>query len=1019
MTTPYDKLSTLLKELFQTDQADLDFGIYKVINQKRNEINQFLDHDLLPQVKSAFDQYQSSEQLELQKELDDASQQAKSLGMDPNSVPKVHEIREQLAHYGSVSDLENEVYADLYNFFRRYYDKGDFISQRRYKEGVYAIPYEGEEVKLYWANHDQYYIKSSEYLRDYRFKMPSGKYAHFKLVEADSEKDNVKSAAENERSFVLAEKIFEWLGEELAICFEFRPLDKKTGQQKLNEITVAQIMGTRSSADAALKTVLTELATPAPTDSNPNRTLLEKHLQDYTKRNTSDYFIHKDLGGFLRRELDFFIKNEVMRLDDVENEDAARVEQYLNKIKVLRRVAHKIIDFLALIENFQKMLWLKKKFVVETNYCITLDRIPEMLYPEICDNDAQREEWVRLFGIDEIGNESQGQTGLFAGPAYTIPLTIEFLKANSSLVMDTHFFDCKFKFRLLESMDNLDEQIDGLLIYSENFQALNLITERFFEQVKTVYIDPPYNTGDDGFNYKDNFQYSSWLSMMLDRINLMTRNLSSEGIFLCSIDDYEISRLNLVLRQIWGPDSWVATFIRKRRTSSALSENYISQDHEYVTCYKKNDDVKAKGIPKEYSSYSNPDNDPKGDWTFGDLTVGMDKEMRPNQYYELISPFTSKKYTANPNRVWAYIPESMEIRIAEGKVIFPDDPKILSLGINISSPMTKRYKKDLKSDVNPLSTIIDTGKGKINKGNVIQLSAGLNTEATKELINIFGNNNFTYAKPTSLIHTLIDQFCPNTNDTILDFFAGSGTTGHAVINLNREDDGKRKYILVEMGQYFNSVTKPRIQKVIYSKDWKDGKPVSREGSSHVFKYIKLESYEDTLNNLQLVRNARQETTLQQGFEFREDYLLHYMLDVESKGSLLNLKWFVHPFDLKLNIASSSVGETTPTKVDLVETFNYLIGLKVKHISNIQGCVVVEGHTNSGERVLVIWRDLVEMDNTQLDEFFRKLNISTQDMEYDVIYVNGDNNLPNLRQEDENWKVRLIEEEFHRLMFAEG
>src|SRR5204863_6399311 len=115
---------------------------------------------------------------------------------------------------------------------------------------------------------------------------------------------------------------------------------------------------------------------------------LEAHLRRYTARSTFDYFIHKELGAFLRRELDFYIKNEVMHLDDVESESTPRVEQYLSKIKVIRKVADKLIAFLAQLEDFQKKLWLKKKFVVETNYCITLDRIPEEFYPEISANEA-------------------------------------------------------------------------------------------------------------------------------------------------------------------------------------------------------------------------------------------------------------------------------------------------------------------------------------------------------------------------------------------------------------------------------------------------------------------------------------------------------------------------------------------------------------------------------------------------------------------------------------------------------
>src|SRR5690606_7324163 len=127
----------------------------------------------------------------------------------------------------------------------------------------------------------------------------------------------------------------------------------------------------------------------APTEKNKSRTLLEKHLNNFISRNTFDYFIHKDLGGFLRRELDFYIKNEVLFIDDIHTEEPAFFTAQLSKIKALKTVASKIIDFLAQIEDFQKKLWLKKKFVISTNYCITLDRIPEEYYPEILANQAQ------------------------------------------------------------------------------------------------------------------------------------------------------------------------------------------------------------------------------------------------------------------------------------------------------------------------------------------------------------------------------------------------------------------------------------------------------------------------------------------------------------------------------------------------------------------------------------------------------------------------------------------------------
>jgi adenine-specific DNA-methyltransferase len=246
-----------------------------------------------------------------------------------------------------------------------------------------------------------------------------------------------------------------------------------------------------------------------------------------------------------------------------------------------------------------------------------------------------------------------------------------------------------------------------------------------------------------------------------------------------------------------------------------------------------------------------------------------------------------------------------------------------------------------------------------------------------------------------------------------------------------------------MGEYFDTVLVSRIKKVVYSKDWKDGKPLTPTlspegrgqgegtGISHMFKYIRLESYEDTLNNLtpnnpELKRTAQQNKVLfpddpkeySERKSFREDYILHYMLDVESRGSpsLLNLDRFEDPFSYELNIATGTVGESKPTVVDLVETFNYLIGLRVKTIRYMDGVCVVTGTNPQGERVLILWRNTKEMDNDKLDSWFQKQGYHTKGQEFDLIYVNGDNNLENLKKPDQTWKVRLIEEEFLRRMF---
>jgi adenine-specific DNA-methyltransferase len=168
MNQKYEKLKALLKELFQLDQPDLDFGIYRIMHAKSAEVMQFLDKDLLPQAQAAFDKYKVDDKAEIEKELTKSTKWAQELGANPETMPKVRALRARLKPDSvDIPALESEVYDHLFSFFRRYYSEGDFLAKRVYKPGIYAIPYEGEEVTLHWANKDQYYIKSSEYLRDY------------------------------------------------------------------------------------------------------------------------------------------------------------------------------------------------------------------------------------------------------------------------------------------------------------------------------------------------------------------------------------------------------------------------------------------------------------------------------------------------------------------------------------------------------------------------------------------------------------------------------------------------------------------------------------------------------------------------------------------------------------------------------------------------------------------------------------------------------------------------------------
>jgi adenine-specific DNA-methyltransferase len=1003
------KLRNLLAELFMFEFAELDFGIYRIMNSKRAEIQRFLDQDLLPQVRTELGKVGSGERAGIEADLAKLIQQAEALGTDPEPLPKVKALRERLAAADDPAALEDEVFSLLAAFFRRYYKDGDYLALRRYKKDVYALPYEGEEVKLHWANADQYYIKSSEYFRDYVFKLPDGRRVHFKLTEADSEQNNNKAAGGKERRFVLVEQepLVEEDGE-LFIRFVYRIDPEK--QATLNKAAAARILAV---AGEEFPNWLDGLRTKAPTEKDAGRTLLEKHLGDYTARNSFDYFIHKDLRGFLRRELDFFIKSEVMLLDDIEEATAPRVEHYLAKVRAMRRIAHKIIDMLAQLEEFQKRLWLKKKFVVETNYCVTLDRVPEELYPEIAANEAQREEWVRLFAIDAI-------SGDLLKPGYSAPLTVDFLKANPFLVLDTRFFAPGFKARLLASFDDLDNQLDGLLVHSENFQALNLLQERYRGQVPSAYIDPPYNKlNDASFAYKDNYKHSSWITMILDRLQFALNLMSDHGVLFASIDEHEVKNLSILIEQISGFDASMIIPAITNLKGNYDAEGFVST-HEYLVVAAKNalSDVHELPIDEEKIDTEWTE-DEYGLYKIGDglRRTGADASRlrRPKGWFPV---FVSEKeriiYVTNDDEpltahdivIWPVNDSGEELSWTWSKTkITQEAHNLLLRGEGREISIYKKQRPGLSGipTRKARSFLYSPEYSSTNGGNLVQ--------------HLFGERMSEFT-PKSV--KLIQDICllAGGKSLILDYFAGSGTTGHAVINLNREDGGNRKYILVEMGAYFDTVLKPRILKVIYSKDWKDGKPVSREGSSHLLKYIRLESYEDALNNLEMQRSELQTQLLANAPELREDYMLRYMLDVESRGSasLLNIAAFAHPFDYTLKIAAGSVGETRDTAVDLVETFNYLLGLRVRQIDTIRGVVTVKGLNPEGQRVLIIWRDVEQLPNSELDTFFQKQGYTTRDQEFDLIYVNGDNNLENLRRDDETWKVRLTEQEFQRLMF---
>lgn len=1074
----------LLKGIFELDKSDLDFGIYRIMNIRKNEIEKFLNEDLPKKVEETLAPFASKGKEDLLAKKAEIERQASNLGIEISASPKLAEeyasVNRELQSGTDLSALETDVYSNLFSFFNRYYDDGDFISKRRYKEGVYAIPYEGEEVKLYWANQDQYYIKTSENFKDYVFTA-DGWTVHFNLVDATTEQNNNKETDDSKRVFMLFNedeenypgvKTFECDTEkkELIVRFVFDiPADKKKKYEEENYTRICDYIVKEH------KELMNVLLSNVSADKKNPLTLIQKHLKGYIAKNTFDYFIHKDLGGFLSRELDFFIKNEVMHLDDLDTSNEARVETYLAKVKAIKKVGKILIDFLAQIENFQKKLWLKKKFVIETNWCITLDKIDESFYEEIRNNKEQIQEWIDMYAIDEIVNDMEHQE------PWANPPSIEFLKQNQNLLIDTKNFSDAFKEKLIATIDCLEKETNGLLLNSDNYQATALIKKLYESRIRSLYLDPPYNTNEASFIYKNNYKHSSWASMISDRIRNAWGMLEEEAVLFITIDDEELYDLKELVDDVVGSQHYIGTIVIQSNPRGRGINSFYATCHEYCLCYAKNTDyteiidqslteeqeraysgggdeeIAYRPLPfRRSGGWSTPQDRPNSEFSlyFNDegflFAVGDERvQDAPAEYMtnnilmlddnlQVVRMSVASFNESYPNAVRIMPVDTSGMRRVWR---WSDRKKILLAGRrgdfilkNDKGHQYVQLKDRIKGGRKPKTMWIDSKYDSSSHGtNLLKSFFGAR--------NLFGFPKSVYSTEDTLHSVVGDE---GSDGIVLDLFGGSGTTAHAVLNLNRnpESSGNRKYILTEMGEYFGAVTKPRIIKVVYSTSWKDGKPLNRNtGISQIIKYMKIESYEDALSNICL---EKPETSLNS--LFGDEYLINYMLDIESKGSLLNLDAFKSPFEYKMKITEKN--ESKLRKVDVVETFNYLIGLTVvrqgatKYYSvakskspEYEGAVdltsdangkfafrQIEGTLPDGRRALIIWRNIgdnVLENNAALDAYFSKYRINPQDREYDVIYVNGDNNLENLKTESESWKVQLIETEFNNRMFEEN
>ncbi|WP_456470222.1 site-specific DNA-methyltransferase [Caminibacter sp.] len=855
-------------------------------------------------------------------------------------------------------DADDDIYDYLYNFFSLYYEGGDFgytkrafatftipyihkeyqtdLKEKCSFESSHSFFYDGEETKFTWKTEDSYYIKSSKYFNKLIAKI--GDYEIiFKVVGEDENFDSKKTrlfrfinAKKDDNKIILNFNIsntqtpkhviylvvrnmikkgleeFEYVKSEdfekipsqnsLFSNFEIENYkkylfkdsksifeNKKSGEEdKVQIFSFPKLYITKKDYiekvynKNELKNLLNKKTVDLDKDidrifeEDENLEFfykLDRVFNDFITGVDSDYFIHKNLKRFLLTELDKFIKNYV--LYDTEKLLSKEGEDLRKKALKFKQKAEELIDFLAAVEEFQKYIWEKRKLIKKVHYIISSNKLKndEDLLKEILKNKNQTDEWKNLGLCDKSPN-------------------IDDLKQKPYPV-DTKHFDEEFKIRLLSGFSDLDSETDGILIKSENFQALKFLEPKFKEQIKCIYIDPPYNTGNDGFVYKDKYKKSSWLSMMNDRLRLAKDLMRDDGVIFSSIDDNELDNLSIIFNHIFSKEKFIAKLPRTVGTVPKTT-TIIQNRHDYVICYVKKK-MNVFGIDDNISQehFKFNDNDGRGEYALihplDSGTIRYSSSLDYKIYFngKYFIPGGHLKDKPANTWSWRWNKDLVKWAIKENLIVEKNNRLY-----------TKNYKS-MKIEKNGNSyKLVKKEIGKPYTSDILFSENFGNRVATREINSLFNENVFKNPKPTKLIETLISMI-KDTN-LILDFFAGSGTTGDAVIRLNKEDERKRKFILIEVNDYFETVIIPRIKKVSFSTEWKNGKAQKSNGIGGIYQYIYLQQYDEFIENLKI---ELKESDIEAEYLFNP--LKNNINEIEIKPTLEILFSFIYHKGFKL------------------------------------------------------------------------------------------------------------------------
>jgi adenine-specific DNA-methyltransferase len=775
--------------------------------------------------------------------------------------------------------FREELFDKLYDFFQHYFSESGSIYFRSTAQhhNIYEKVYtDDRDVMLFWKTHMLYYVKTDRLFNSME-------------VEVDGEKF-----------------FFDVSGMELKRSNEKRELTytfKSYKDGKINLVVSYSERGRKTKVDEIVKAVKAKGMTL-------DEETLEKAFRVFEKQSEVDYFINKNANAFLQEQFDLWMYQYIFKGETNFNETR------LKQLQTIKEIAFKIIDFIAQFEDELVKVWNKPKFVLNSNYIITLDKIAdEALLKKIFKHKGMKDQIAQWIELGMVDRKFKPEV-IFEKDLVGEPLRPQY----QYLSLDTKYFP-DLELDILALFDDLDASLDGWLIHSENYQALNTIRNKFLSKVNCIHIDPPYNTNSSGFLYQNNYGHSSWLSMMKDRVILGKSTLTKTGVFTCHIDEYELERLNILLDEIGFQNAGTMIWDKGQPVTGAFG---LATQHEYVIwktvedlkirlkkrnikqiraqankLIKKNDGNLSQSI-KDFRSWlrTNKELSP-AEKTFDSFDIAgrvyrsdnmsaTDKRTDEKFYRPLTHPVT-KKHCPVPEYGWRYSPSSMDDLLAEQRIIFGDD--------HTKIPRKKTYLDE--SETSQLPSMYRSGaRGK------------------QELDEL--GVTFPFAHSIDFYEYILRSATPQTDGIILDFFAGSGTTAHATINLNKDDDGMRKYILVEMGNQYTEAILPRIQKVSFSDKWKDGKAQEGQGISQFVKYFELEQYEDALKK---ARYEDVDTPLFIGNDAYNSYV--FLRDLKM---LEAVKVDKRKNKVEVNLEKLYDG------IDLAETLSCLTGKWIKRIT---------------------------------------------------------------------------------------